>query len=341
MNRRGLVAAMALSVAALTSACGSADDGVEVDAGPLALLDEFTLRFGIWDCTGFRADLPEFDDPSGISAPAAGLIRAAPQQEALSRTGATLGVFLDNAGLAVDDDAITMPDGSRRARGDDCDGSPGEVVVVVWDDPTEAPTRRVRTDVRDVVLAPDGGAIVLAFATDDTEIPLPPEPGAPPPTTVATTTTTTGPPTATAPPTPTTAVSAVQGATLRSVQFSSPAPCSTRQLPLGDRCLRVSDDYISPADVATATVVADPEVPDGLGVQVTFTPEGAQRFSALVAPCAAKVEPCRTGRLAVILDAEIYSLFDVDRPDYGTDGLILTGEYNEGIATALAAALAA
>jgi hypothetical protein len=93
---------------------------------------------------------------------------------------ATLGVFLDNYGVELDDDSLKFPEnqgGKEYIEGETkCGDKDAELKVVVWehfdDDPGSGTTYVSNFD--DIRITNDGMAITIAFVPRDTDVPMPP-----------------------------------------------------------------------------------------------------------------------------------------------------------------------
>ena len=149
---------------------------------PVANQDHWHAAFGTDICGEFQPN-PADDGPdtTGIHTHQDGLIHIHPFLTASSGDNATFGVFAKQIGLTVEDDQITLPDGTTYKNGDDCedeDGKkkPGRVTLFVWPpQATESTEPKVVTkDIAGTRFRKDGEAFVLAFVPEGTEPKLPP-----------------------------------------------------------------------------------------------------------------------------------------------------------------------
>jgi hypothetical protein len=93
---------------------------------------------------------------------------------------ATLGLFLENYGVELDDDSLKFPEnqgGKEYVEGETkCGDEDAELKVVVWDhfddDPSSGTTYVSNFD--DIRIKNDGMAMTVAFVPRDTDVPMPP-----------------------------------------------------------------------------------------------------------------------------------------------------------------------
>ncbi len=84
-------------------------------------------------------------------------------------------MFLDNAGIEITDDSLTVGDKTWTEGKDKCDGKDAEVVVAQWTDvqSTDANPSLIETDAGDLRFRGDGEGYVVAFVPEGTDIPKP------------------------------------------------------------------------------------------------------------------------------------------------------------------------
>lgn len=190
MGRAGLLVLAAIGLTACgsgvsddTASEGTTTDGTTeevVSLPPVANQDHWHAAYGFFSCgDGFLAPLQVQDDPVGIHTHGDGIIHIHPFTSAVSGPDAVLGVFLDSAGAAVDDEAIDVPGLSVREGEDTCGArdEPGVVQVAYWADARTASTTDpeiVTEDVSAVPFEQDGSAYTVAFAPEGATIPPPP-----------------------------------------------------------------------------------------------------------------------------------------------------------------------
>jgi hypothetical protein len=151
------------------------DRKTAVDVPPVAFEDHWHAAYGVYVCDSFLAPIPEFEDPEGIHTHGDGVIHVHPFVDAASGSNARLGVFLENAGIEVTDDSLTVGDETWTEGEDQCDGEDAEVVVAQWSNVQDEGSNPslVETDAGDLRFREDGEGYVIAFVPEGTEIPKP------------------------------------------------------------------------------------------------------------------------------------------------------------------------
>jgi hypothetical protein len=151
------------------------DRKTAADVPPVAFQDHWHAAFGVYICDAFQPAIPEFEDPEGIHTHGDGVIHIHPFAEAASGANARLGVFLDNAGIEITDDSLTIGDETWTEGEDQCDGKDGEVVVAQWTNVQsgDANPSLVETDPGDLRFRGDGEGYVVAFVPEGTDVPKP------------------------------------------------------------------------------------------------------------------------------------------------------------------------
>ncbi|MGH9246394.1 MAG: hypothetical protein ACRD29_19185 [Acidimicrobiales bacterium] len=102
-----------------------------------------------------------------------------PQARSFAGQNADLGVFFDTIGLVMEDDSITLPDGTTFEEGtDDCDGEAARLVVARWNSAEEAesgeePSQIFTDNFRNIRFRNDREAYTIAFLPEDQAIPAP------------------------------------------------------------------------------------------------------------------------------------------------------------------------
>lgn len=150
--------------------------------------DHWHAVYGVYDCTAAAEDkyVPPFQssrDETGIHSHGDGLIHIHPFFELSSGDRAILGHFMDEMGIEITPDAITLDSGAQLVAGTECvDGSgPAEIRVLHWDFDFQAtadspPDPVVITDnFRDIKFENDREVYIIAFAGPDADIPAPPQ----------------------------------------------------------------------------------------------------------------------------------------------------------------------
>lgn len=143
---------------------------------PIVNEDHWHAAYGVSICGEFQPAGPEFDSPIGIHTHADGVIHIHPFSSGGAGENATLGAFLEGAGIELTDDSLTM-NGETWEEGDqECDGEAAELVVAQWKDvqSNEGKPALIRRDFNDIRFREDGEGYTIAFVPEGTdEIPKP------------------------------------------------------------------------------------------------------------------------------------------------------------------------
>ena len=144
------------------------------DPGSPGIGEHWHAAYGIYDCdTYLPPQSDEGEDREGIHTHEDGLMHIHPFLTRVTGKGANLEAFGRQIALEISDDSFSVDGGLERSNGDECDGEPGEVQLVIWDSPSdEEPT--VRRKNLSTYAPPDGSIWVLAFVPEGTEVPKPP-----------------------------------------------------------------------------------------------------------------------------------------------------------------------
>jgi peptidylprolyl isomerase len=182
-TRIALVVGAALSVAALVGVVAvlrlggdnGAGDDPDTEAPPsVSNSDHWHTAYGVHVCDTFQEPIPDQGtDPVGIHTHGDGVIHIHPFSEASSGDNAQLYHFTDLVGIDFDGDAITLPDGTTKTNGDDCNGEPGTWKLLWWPADDLGAEAIVRTDIDsfgDFRFPEDRGALTLAFVPDSTDV---------------------------------------------------------------------------------------------------------------------------------------------------------------------------
>jgi hypothetical protein len=151
------------------------DRKTDSDVPPVAFEDHWHAAYGVYICDAFQPAIPEFEDPEGIHTHGDGVIHVHPFSPDAAGANARLSVFLDNAGIKVTDDSLTVGDKTWTEGKDTCDGKDAEVVVAQWSDVQDEGSNPslVKKDGQDLRFRQDGEGYVIAFVPEDTDIPKP------------------------------------------------------------------------------------------------------------------------------------------------------------------------
>jgi len=122
-------------------------------------LDSWQNAYGVFDCQddSWLAPFDSRSNPDGIRSRGDGVIYIEPSSDAVAGDNATLAVFLDAVGAELNDDALTLPDGSTLTeQGASCDGEDAILQVHRWQQGAEDPSEIRVADLADTVFLADG-----------------------------------------------------------------------------------------------------------------------------------------------------------------------------------------
>jgi hypothetical protein len=179
-GQQGLVFPIALGVVILIGlglivyARGSQPTGT---SEPPTTNDHWHTAYGIYICDKFIEPIQNQNDevngtPIGVHTHGDGVIHIHPFSSLATGANATLGVFFDTTGMKMSSGKMELPEGKGTfSTGDDCNGKPGTVKALVWDDAngTGAPKIYV-TDFDNIRFTNNRMAMTLAFVNDDADL---------------------------------------------------------------------------------------------------------------------------------------------------------------------------
>lgn len=167
-------AIVVLGIALVTFAAN--DRKSDADVAPVVNQDHWHAAFGVYVCDAFQPDVAAFESQVGIHTHDDGVIHIHPHSSAGAGENATLGVYLDGAGIDVSNDELKIGDESWAEGDQKCGDEDGELVVAQWDDVenTDDNPALVRRDFDDVRFTEDGQGFTLAFVPEGTtDVPKP------------------------------------------------------------------------------------------------------------------------------------------------------------------------
>jgi hypothetical protein len=167
-------AIMVLGVALVAFAAN--DRKSETDVPPV-LGDHWHAAVGFYICDQFEPDIAEFESRVGIHTHGDGVIHIHPSSAAGAGENATLGTFLEGAGVTLTDTELTMGDKSWTEGDQKCGDEDGELVVAQWKDVQSSDEKPalIRRDFDSIRFREDGEGYTIAFVPEDTtDIPKPP-----------------------------------------------------------------------------------------------------------------------------------------------------------------------
>jgi hypothetical protein len=352
----------------------ASDSGVEADTddeeeadeeeadeheGPIAGEDHWHAAYGIWTCDEFVPPLGDVGmDEFGIHTHTDGLIHIHPFFEDAAGENAVLGVFAHQIAVELDDGAFALPTGETFETGDECEGAPGDVVVIEWAAGAAPDDFTVHTDdVRDIRLR-NGSAYTIAFASPTTDLAglLPPSlpdiddvtdlpPGELPSDDLPPITGLELPPAGGCPTEPAIDESDLDDVVrFQPVLSVTPSDCeSPAGLPPDDGGARYElGDALPDGMIESAEAIVEPT--NGRWVVLPLFNEGSpgiEDLNAVAARCFETDESCPTGQLAIVFRGRVLVAPVISQPSFDVDSIQIVGDFGPGEARTLARALAA
>ncbi len=154
----------------------AANDRKAEDDVPPVLGDHWHAAVGFYICGEFQPNLPEFESRVGIHTHGDGVIHIHPSSAGGAGENATLGAFLEGAGVTLDDDELKIGDETWKEGDQKCGDEDGELVVAQWKDVenTDEKPALIRRDFDSIRFRDDGEGYTIAFVPEGTtDIPKP------------------------------------------------------------------------------------------------------------------------------------------------------------------------
>jgi hypothetical protein len=148
----------------------------EADIPPVINQDHWHAAIGISICGEAQPPTGEFESRIGIHTHGDGVIHIHPFSGGGSGENATLGAYLEGAGIELTDSKLTIGDESWEEGEDECDGEAAELVVAQWKNvqSTDENPALIRRDFGDIRFREDGEGYTIAFVPEGTtDIPKP------------------------------------------------------------------------------------------------------------------------------------------------------------------------
>jgi hypothetical protein len=164
---------MVLGVALVAFAAN--DRKSETDVAPV-LGDHWHAAVGFYICDQFEADIAEFESRVGIHTHGDGVIHIHPSSADGAGENATLGAFLEGAGVTLTDTELTIGDQTWKEGDQKCGDEDGELVVAQWKDveSSDGKPALIRRDFDSIRFRDDGEGYTIAFVPEGTtDIPKP------------------------------------------------------------------------------------------------------------------------------------------------------------------------
>jgi hypothetical protein len=164
---------MVLGVALVAFAAN--DRKSETDVAPV-LGDHWHAAVGFYICDQFEPGIAEFESRVGIHTHGDGVIHIHPSSADGAGENATLGAFLEGAGVTLTDTELTIGDQTWKEGDQKCGDEDGELVVAQWKDveSTDSEPALIRRDFDSIRFREDGEGYTIAFVPEGTtDIPKP------------------------------------------------------------------------------------------------------------------------------------------------------------------------
>jgi hypothetical protein len=148
----------------------------EADVAPVVNKDHWHAAIGVYICDEFQPPTPEFESPIGIHTHADGVIHIHPFSSGGAGENATLGAYLEGAGIELSDDELKIGDETWKEGDQKCGDEDAELVVAQWKDveSTDEKPALIRRDFNDIRFRDDGEGYTIAFVPEGTtDIPKP------------------------------------------------------------------------------------------------------------------------------------------------------------------------
>jgi hypothetical protein len=164
----GVIGGIMLVGAALVAVAAS--DRKSEDDIPPALGDHWHAAVGIDICGEFQPNTPEFESDIGIHTHGDGVIHIHPFSANGAGENATLGAYLEAAGIELSDTSLTIGDETWDEGDQQCDGEDAELVVAQWKDVenTDDKPALIRRDFGDIRFRDDGEGYTIGFLPEGT-----------------------------------------------------------------------------------------------------------------------------------------------------------------------------
>lgn len=148
----------------------------EADIAPVVNEDHWHAAFGVYVCDEFQPPVETFESPIGIHTHADGVIHIHPFSSGGAGENATLGAYLEGAGIELSDDTLRIGDDEWSVGEDQCGDEDAELIVAQWNDvqSTDDEPALIRRDFNDIRFRENGEGYTIAFVPEGTtDIPKP------------------------------------------------------------------------------------------------------------------------------------------------------------------------
>jgi hypothetical protein len=148
----------------------------EADIPPVVNQDHWHAAIGISICGEAQPPTGEFESRIGIHTHGDGVIHIHPFSGGGAGENATLGAYLEGAGIELTDSKLTIGDESWEEGEDECNGEATELIVAQWKNvqSTDENPALIRRDFGDIRFREDGEGYTIAFVPEGTtDVPKP------------------------------------------------------------------------------------------------------------------------------------------------------------------------
>jgi hypothetical protein len=148
----------------------------QTDIAPVVNEDHWHAAIGIDICDEFQPATAEFESPIGIHTHGDGVIHIHPFSSGGAGENATLGAYLEAAGIELTDTTLKIGDQEWKEGEDKCGNEDAELVVAQWKDvqSTDEKPALIRRDFNDIRFRENGEGYTIAFVPEGTtDIPKP------------------------------------------------------------------------------------------------------------------------------------------------------------------------
>jgi len=166
----------AIMVAGVALVAWAVSDYKSEDDVPPVLGDHWHAAIGFDICGEFQPDIAEFESRVGIHTHGDGVIHIHPSSADGAGENATLGAFVESAGVTLTDTELTIGDETWKEGDQKCGDEDAELVVAQWQDieSNEGKPALIRRDFDSIRFRDDGEGYTIAFVPEDTtDIPKP------------------------------------------------------------------------------------------------------------------------------------------------------------------------
>ncbi|HET9732584.1 MAG TPA: hypothetical protein VFP54_07910 [Acidimicrobiales bacterium] len=138
------------------------------------IYDHWSDAVAVDICGALQPNLPKTASPKGLYTTGDGVLQITPESNADAGNNATLGRFVKEgvAGMTLTASSIKPPGGTLHTNGQDCNGKPGKVQLMVWSSPTAASGKLYAGDPAGYHLG-DNQLLTIAFEPAGAAIPKP------------------------------------------------------------------------------------------------------------------------------------------------------------------------